>query len=219
MTMPELTVLGRTVKLGELGLPAAITANGVELLARPIAFEVVLADGSNVSWQRADQQAVRVRVDANGTTASWSVQSRGSAGLSLTVTGTMEYDGYVNLGLALHSAAATAITDTRLVTTMHRSAAKYANGAGLASDGAFFPYSNLSELAWKWADSAAGFNPIAGGPVTGGAGFRLWAGDVEAGLHLKLKGSDHGWNRPNGDPFGAKQTADAAALTPPPWQN
>ena len=78
----------------------------------------------------------------------------------------MEYDGYLNLGLMLCSTSATTITDVRLVTTMHRSAVKYACGAGLAMDGAFFPYNNLSKLSWKWTDNAPGFNPIAGGPVS-----------------------------------------------------
>ena len=107
------------------------------------------------------------------------------------------YDGYVNLAVSLRAdSGAVRLQDTRWVTEMPKTAAKYACGAGLASDGAFFPYSNLSKMAWKWTDSAPGFNPIAGGPVTGGSGFRVWAGDVEAGLHLKLKGADPGWNRP-----------------------
>ena len=134
------------------------------------------------------------------------------------------YDGYVNLAVSLRAdSGAVRLQDTRWVTEMPKTAAKYACGAGLASDGAFFPYSNLSKLAWKWTDSAPGFNPIAGGPVTGGSGFRVWAGDVEAGLHLKLKGADPGWNRPNGDAFGPdsrqKRTAADAALAPPAWQN
>ena len=134
----------------------------------------------------------------------------------------MDYTGYVNLAVTLHptGTAVASLADTQLVATMPRAAVKYACGAGLASDGAFFPYSNLSKLAWKWTDSAPGFNPIAGGPVTGGTGFRVWAGDVDAGLHLKLKGSDPGWDRPSGDPFGtdSKQKKGGGG-TPPAWQN
>ena len=107
---PELTVLGRTVRLGPVGLPSAITANGVALLAEPMAFEVLRSDGSNVSWMPA-AGGVAVHVDANGTTASWSVESRasggGGGGLSMTVEGSMEYDGYVNL-VSTHCGCATA---------------------------------------------------------------------------------------------------------------
>jgi hypothetical protein len=218
-----LTVRGRTVRLGGLGLPAAISANGVELLAGgddAMAFQVLRADGSNVNW--APLGSYTVEKDAHGTMARWNASSRATdESYTLRVEGSMEYDGYLNVAVLLTSVKTAAVADTRLVTTMHRSAVKYACGAGLAQDGAFFPYSNLSKLAWKWTDSFPGFNPIAGGPVTGGSGFRLWVGDVEAGLHLKLKGSDPGWDRPDGDPFGTSsaQRKGGAPLAPPAWQN
>ena len=85
-----------------------------------------------------------------------------------------------------------------------------ANGAGLGSDGAFFPRSNLSMFDWRWMATVPvpGVPVPAGGP-TGGQGWRIWVGDVDAGLFLKLKGSDVSWNRQNG----------GTDLNPQTWAN
>ena len=107
------------------------------------------------------------------------------------------------------------------VLVVPKSLAKYAFGAGMGDDGAYFPYSNLSKLAWRWTTLAKpGQPPVnAGGPPTGGSGFRLWAGDVHAGLHIKLKGKDEGWNRPTGDPMAGGKKKPAHPEPFPTWAN
>jgi hypothetical protein len=215
----ELSCLGRTVTLGASGLPEKIEANGVQLLASPIEFEVQVG-GAKVAWQPGS--AYTVSRDTNGTIAGWRTQSSSASGLELQVEGLMEYDGYVNLAVTLSSQKTVELSDTRLVASMPKAAAKYAFGAGMGDDGGYFPYSNLSKLAWRWSDLAQpGQPPVkAGGPVTGGHGFRIWAGDVEAGLHIKLKGSDEGWNRPSGDPFGVSKKGGPTSPNPfPTWAN
>ena len=216
----DLSCLGRMVSLGDLGLPAKIVANGVSLLAAPMAFEVQVG-GSMIAWQTGGSYSVSH--DTNGTIATWSTHSTSADGIVMQVEGHMEYDGYVNLAVTLSSKKSVELQDTRLVTNMPKAAVKYASGAGMGDDGGFFPYSNLSALAWRWSTLATpGQAPvIAGGPSTGGHGYRMWAGDVEAGLQIKLKGSDQGWNRPGGDskslPGGQKAGANPKPF--PTWAN
>ena len=60
----------------------------------------------------------------------------------------------------------------------------------------FFPSSNPSRLNWSWRDFAKTVpdpNAPAGDPVSP-AGWRIWLGDVDAGLFLKFKGSESSWN-------------------------
>ena len=201
-----ISCLGRTVHFGPTGLPSQIIANGISLLsASGVEFAVTVAGAEQpATWQpeSAADADYSISLDPNGTTAQWSVSSTSSDGvLTLTTHGEMSYDGYINLAVSLESTKDVEVDNIALVSSLPQERAKYAIGAGLGDNGAFFPYRNLSKLAWRWsAQAQPGQQPVAGGPITGGTGFRVWVGDVTAGVHLKLKGSDPGWNRPNGDP-------------------
>jgi hypothetical protein len=220
----SVSCLGRTVLLGPTGLPSQITANGINLLsASGVKFEVTVA-GTKTSmiWhpQCTADEDYSISLDVNGTTAHWSVSSASSDGvLKMQTLGEMSYDGYINLAVLLQSTKDIVVDNIALVSSLPQERAKYAIGAGLGDNGAYFPYHNLSKIAWRWtAQAQPGQQPVAGGPVTGGSGFRVWLGDVTAGLHLKLKGSDPGWNRPHGDPNAPGQ-ASRGEQPFPTWAN
>lgn len=220
----EVSCLGRTVHFGQTGLPSQIIANGINILAESgIEFDVhVKGAETPVTWQPQSTVDANYAIsrDSNGTTAHWSVSSVSSDDvLKMKTVGEMSYDGYINLAVLLESTKDVEVDDIAMVSTLPQESAKYAIGAGLGDNGAYFPYHNLSKIAWKWtAHAQAGQQPVAGGPVTGGTGFRVWLGDVAAGLHLKLKGSDPGWNRPNGDPNAPGQ-ASPGEQPFPTWAN
>lgn len=224
VTSRSVTCLGRTVQFGPTGLPSQITANGINLLsASGVKFEVTGAGAAtSMIWQPQCTADVEysISLDPNGTTARWSVSSTSSDGvLKMKTLGEMSYDGYINLAVSLESTKDIEVDNIVLVSSLPQRRAKYAIGAGLGDDGAYFPYHNLSKIAWRWtAQAEPGQQPVAGGPVTGGNGFRVWLGDVTAGMHLKLKGRDPGWNRPNGDPNAPGQASPGE--TPfPTWAN
>ena len=219
-----ISCLGRTVHLGPSGLPSQIVANGVDLLSTSGVQFAVTAGGADTPLDWAPLTAAEadytISLDPNGTVASWSVASAATdGGLTMRTEGEMSYDGYINLAVSLKSTKDIDVENIALVASLPQERAKYAVGAGLGDDGAYFPYHNLSEIAWRWtAQAQPGQQPVAGGPVTGGSGFRVWLGDVTAGLHLKLKGSDPGWNRPNGDPNAPGQ-ASPGEQPFPTWAN
>lgn len=236
---------GRTVAIGDTGLPSSITSNGRNVLAGPITFnlkqqqlqqqqqqlaslehgeqqkQAVIAD----TWVVVEEGSTPVILGPGGATAHWtrvlsSGGSKNSSTVRMVVEGTMSYDGHLDFAVsvtspsppssssrpaaaaAAHNNAADDVADDGevfLSVPVSPTLAKYANGAGFGSDGGYFPTANVSKLDWKWAAPIKpGGPPVpAGGPV-GGSGWRVWLGDVDAGLFLKLKGADLSWNRNNG---------------------
>ena len=75
---------------------------------------------------------------------------------------------------------------------------RFADGAGLGDMGGRFPSEAPGTMDWKWATPGQPTpHTPAGGPPSA-QGWRTWLGDVDAGLYLKLKGTDKSWNRGNG---------------------
>jgi hypothetical protein len=169
--------LGRSLKVGEDGLPAAITSNfhpgvtrivpqGREVLAEPMRFVVELADGTRVPLR-----ASRFRFEkANEGVVEWTSELRGGD-LELAVRGRMEFDGHVELRCALKSAKPVDLRDVKLEIPRTSDTAKYAIGLGLYGGAA------PRTLDWKWNVSKHQ--------------DALWLGDVNAGLRVQLRAENY----------------------------
>lgn len=95
----------------------------------------------------------------------------------------MEYDGHLDYAIFL-SGEGIELDDISLTFNVVRGIARFAVGGGFGSDGNWFPAKNTSLLDWSW-----GKNDV--------QGWRVWVGDVDAGLYLKLKGEEDEWNSAN----------------------
>jgi len=137
MTVQGKTVgcLGRTVTLGEAGLPASIrsffspSVTGLvdkcrEVLAVPMRFVAEMTDGKT----QAFTGTTRITKRASGIVA-WS--STAHAGdLKLKVRGEMEFDGHLEYRVELSADKATQVMDIRLEVPYEHAVAKYMMGNG-----------------------------------------------------------------------------------------
>ena len=194
--------LGRMLAVGDTGLPDRITsfftpeltgigAAGREVLASPFALIVEDAEGQAFPWTGG-------RVEFEKTTAgaaAWRAESR-SGPFSLSVRGTMEFDGFVEYQVTLSTSAAAArreVYDIRLEIPLLREAARYMMGLG--RKGGLRP----AEFSWTWDRTV---NQDA-----------LWLGDVNAGLQVSLR--DENYSRPLNTNFYLSKPLNL----PPSWWN
>ena len=160
--------LGREVRFGPNGLPASIHSNRHEILARPMSF-VVETGGGPLAWSPGETKVVHRAPGAV------TFETPGTLGpLVASCTAKMEADGYIGVDLTLKTAQETAVKDMRLEIPFRREVATYMMGMG--KKGGYRP------PEWKWVWDA------------GRANNSVWIGEVEAGLHCKLKGPQDTWD-------------------------
>lgn len=182
MTVSDRTidVLGRSVRLGETGLPASIVStftrnvDGIdavpqELLAEPMRFVVERATGEPLVFL-GDGPSIISQGDG---AVQW--QSVNTAGpLELTCRAKMECDGYINFRLTLKATAATTLKDARLEIPLRRQLATYMMGLG--RKGGYRP----TRWDWKWDVNRSN--------------NQFWIGEVNAGISCKLKHVEDRWD-------------------------
>ncbi|HUU60046.1 MAG TPA: glycoside hydrolase domain-containing protein, partial [Phycisphaerae bacterium] len=95
---PAVSVLGRKIELDGSGLPKRIVSDGQDLLAGPIRYVAVIG-GEPVAIEPAGKLAETAR-DQAGLSASWKGSAAGG-GLTLTTTGTVEFDGFIRCTLEI----------------------------------------------------------------------------------------------------------------------
>jgi len=178
----SVSVLGRTVEIGDAGLPRSIrsrftadvaSAGGPprELLAAPVALTAVAADGSPLPWTHALAPPRRVAEGA----AAWTATSHAGA-LRAETTAKLEFDGTIEYEVALRAEdAAVDLADARLELPLRDDVARYAMGLG--RKGGIRP----ERLDWTW--DVAAKNQDA-----------LWLGDTWGGVQVTLK--DDRYERP-----------------------
>ncbi|MCP4642095.1 MAG: hypothetical protein GY851_16750 [bacterium] len=159
----------RDVTFGPDGLPASIRANDTEILANPMRFVVESADGV-VDWKELDAAVVTKETPGK---VEW-VATRTAGALTIRCRALMEFDGYINYFVELTASEPLQLTDARLEIPIRRDVASYMMGMG--RKGGYRPES----WEWDWADRRANNS--------------LWLGDVQAGLHCKLKDPEDRWN-------------------------
>ena len=164
--------LGRAVTWGAGGLPASITTSGGgELLAAPVRF-VVAANGAPLTWQAGPVRVETQRADLVALTAE-----QQAAGARLACRATMEFDGYCRFALTLTAERALDLDDCRLEVTLREAFATYLMGLGCKG--------GRRPPTWAWRWDVRKYQDS------------LWLGDVDGGLHLKLKDPDY--RRPLGN--------------------
>ncbi|MFJ4170210.1 glycoside hydrolase domain-containing protein [Paenarthrobacter sp. NPDC089714] len=176
-----LGILGRTLKLGDSGLPAQVTSTftagvtatdgpAVGLLAQAMTLETGTIDWAYGPIDYTVAGPARV---------SWSCQWTGLQGsktvASLELTGTLDADGAVHFGLRLGAHGTVDVPDVGLRLGLHEAAVPLAMGLGIPGG------RRPAELDWLW--DVASKNQDA-----------LWLGGAHAGLQLALR--DRSYERP-----------------------
>jgi len=172
--------LGRRVRFADTGLPESIRSEFAktgdvgrgkgglrEILAGPIALVAETADGV-VPWSGGSAE---IRKTAPGAVTAAS-HSRGGP-IEMTCRAKMEFDGYINYRVAIAASRPIDVKDIRLEIPLRRDVATYMMGMG--RKGGVRP----REWQWKWDVNRANNS--------------LWLGDVDAGLHCRLKGPEEAW--------------------------
>jgi hypothetical protein len=178
VTGTSIDLLGRRVTLGRLGLPAEIvtfftsemTAIGGApnpVLAAPMRLVVEDRLGAPLGWQGGEPRIVAHEPGA----ARWSASA--SAGdLDVAVTGSLEFDGFASLAIALTARRATALHDVRLEIPYAPAAATYMMGLGRKG--------GVRPPSYDWAWDVATKNQDG-----------AWLGGVNAGMAFSLRGDNY----------------------------
>jgi len=165
---PVIRCLGRSVRFASSGLPESIQSGRQELLARPIALVVETSAGL-IGFSGG---APRIRSIAPG--AAECEADSGAEAIDMTCRAKMEFDGYLNYRVTLKARRPIDLADIRLEVPLRREMATYM--MGLERKGGLRP------AEWKWAwniDRATNM---------------VWLGEVDGGLHCKLKGPKDTWD-------------------------
>ena len=173
------SVLGRQVRIADGGLFDSVQstfgasvdradAPPREILAAPMRFVAESAAGP-LPWAQGPPAFTAKTTGAVG----WEATSRAD-GLELRCTAKMECDGYVNYGLTLRATRPADLKDLRLEIPLRADVAKYMMGLGRKGG------SRPASWKWKWNVDLSN--------------NQLWLGDVNAGLHCKLKHTEPRWD-------------------------
>lgn len=167
--------LGRQVRFGPQGLPVSIRANGTELLAGPVAFQVHGPSGA-----AAFRGAVRP-VSASAAKAVFDADSSNGA-FRLAIRSTMEFDGGIGVQVELTPTRDAELSDLTLDIPLRPEAVPYTSGMGM--NGGKRPA--RWEWHWKdqpqrWADQGSNLEHF------------LWLGGLRQGLYCRLKSPLNHW--------------------------
>ena len=183
---------GRTITVCKRnGLPVSILSNGRSILSSPMTFELTVRENKVLDLIPLVDKTKRLRIHfgPNNASAWWKIPlSTLDQDIKSDVTCLLTYDGHLDYSIAISSASGDTIEldDASLKVNVEDDIARFAVGGAFGSDGDWFP-SNASRLDWSWNETSSG--------------WRLWLGDVDAGLYMKLKGVEDAWNEAN--PIGA----------------
>ncbi len=159
--------LGRKVSFGENGLPESIISGTNEILAGPVKFIIETFDGiaqpSEANIKASKITAGTIILKSNGKIRHFDMESQIN----------MEFDGFVNFRIKLTVQEDIKIKDIRLEIPIRSEIAKYMMGMG--HKGGY----RQNDWHWVWDEKLANNS--------------IWIGDVDAGLHCKLKGSKDIW--------------------------
>ncbi len=172
-----LRILGRTLFVGENGLPSSINSffdgsneqvvsNGKAIVGKPFRFIIELGNGEIIRLKPGkltftEQTPSRV---------NWKVMNT-SAELELECSGQMEFDGFVDYQLRLTARNLVKVKDIRLEIPFEKDKAKYM--MGLNHEGGY----RTPNWKWKWDVSRNQ--------------DMLWLGGVNGGMRIKWKAENY----------------------------
>ena len=154
---------GRTVEIGENGMPQTIEINGRQVFEKPLQFVVTTSKG-DVAFS-ADN--LKISKEAAGL-VTWTASSE-QEGISFKCDANMEFDGNMHYEISVSAPAAVEVRDIRLVSTYSAYASEYYMGCG--TTGGYRP----TDYSWthdKTYDS-------------------YWIGGPLAGLHVEFRGAPY----------------------------
>jgi hypothetical protein len=173
----DISILGRTIKLSEQGLPADIQTffdknnelilpKGEPILASPIKF-IIQQNGRELELKAS---TLKFEDHFPGST-HWETTLT-SGDITVKIKGRADYDGFVGYSALVSSSKDVAVDDIRLQAPLRPEKATYM--MGLDKEGGFSP----KEWKWKW-------------DVLEKHQDEVWMGAVNGGLKLKLKGKNY----------------------------
>jgi hypothetical protein len=191
---------GADVTIDDYGLPSQIRHKRVTIegtggmLTRPISLHILRGN------TRLQMKPGKLQIgDENADSIAWtSAISTLTNELDVSTAAHMEADGHMmfNISILYTGSQKMRVDDVRLEIPLRKAAVPYF--MGLSKPGGYRP----SNWSWSWsADRSSrvgqlrGQNPAMGGG-TGLANHQLWIGDVDQGLHLKLRGDGSEWTLP-----------------------
>ena len=180
--------LDREVDFGPLGLPAQVTSRGNAILHAPMRLSAKAA-GARIVWKPTGQPETKLHKKGK---IVREFRAQG-AGITLTNTVTMEFDGCVLFDLALEADRDVALADVGLDVPYTRATATYIAGAD--APGGYRPASRT------WTFDAYGRS-----------NSKVWLGSVNAGMQLKAT-RGRGTLEEAGDAVLVRTREDNVALT------
>jgi hypothetical protein len=159
----KITATEKTLIIDDNGLPQNIEINGLEVLAKPLSFEVVTTKGA-VGF-KADNLKISQKADGRVEWTASSVQD----GLKFDCFTYMEFDGYLRYRISLSADNEMIVNDIRLLATYTPAASEYFMGAGFK--GGYRP----TAFSWDWK----------------GPWDSYWIGGYKAGLHTEFRGGTY----------------------------
>ena len=172
-----LKILGRDVTIADNGLPQSIQSyfnannsafqeKGQPVLNKGFRFMVQNSDGNYIKLK---PQPVDFLIEEDAK-VEWKVINH-APGIELIVSGSLEFDGFMNYGLKLKTIQDIEIKDISLEIDLKSNMSKYMMGIG--KEGGFRP----DNWEWKWDDN--------------NSQDAVWLGGVNGGMRIKLKGANY----------------------------
>jgi hypothetical protein len=196
----SVSLLGRKVTVGPLGLPARVqtfftpemtglSASPTDVLASPVEFVAEVKGRGPVIWRAAGPRFV----EQTPGTVRWQADARADE-LSLQVEAALEFDGFASYRVTVTALQDVALDDIRMVLPYAREAATFMMGLG--QKGGARP----SRFDWQWN-------------VTTRNQDGAWIGSVNAGLYFSLRAENY--IRPLNTNFYLQRPLEL----PPSWGN
>jgi len=183
------SLLDKVVSIGQSGMLDSVQVSGIEALANPVRFEIV------VNGKVAAIPTTRTMGETRNLTVTW--EASGSAqGVDMHVSGSIDATGYAEFVVNTN---VTEAYEVRLVIEHNDTNAIYAAGTGRAGGFLTRWFDKTTSVDWKW-DGKLGNNA-------------LWIGSTSCGLRVKPKGDDPLWQA--GVPFDNQQSP----TPPESWSN
>lgn len=203
----------RTVTLGANGLPAAITSRGRPILAGPVEFKL----GAATFAPEGDVELTQLGAGLALWRASMLSSSTPNAGWRITVQGSCSYDGYIEFNVTVHCVAdndCESESGAELMVPIRSDAVRWFMGLSAAS-GSWPPRLQSSPTirggrqgtAWRTRSVGFAWQDYSRNKPR----MQAWLGTPEAGIRIKLKGTEDAWNSP------IELPDDAATMTNLAW--
>lgn len=199
-----ISCLGRTVVVGETGLPERLQSlfapevthlidRARDILSRPVTLTIEEGRNTVRPWVSSEVAVTQTSAGA----VSWRAQSRASH-VFMDCRARMEFDGHLEFDIVVTADRATRVNDIRLDIPVAQDVAKYMMGLGV--EGGNRP----SQHVWRWDEHKLQ--------------DAVWIGDVNAGVQARLKGENDAAIL--GNVYSRFKDADKPFIAPPPaWHN